>query len=76
MAVLGKLFWQELSGEDPLGLYLVDDGQDGCRTNVSQIRPEDMRANFGIVHQNVALFSGTIRDNIALASMITKMNFW
>ena len=50
-----------------LGLYLPDDGLVMVGgTNVSQIRPEDMRSNFGIVHQNVALFSGTIRDNIAL----------
>ena len=25
-----------------------------------------MRRNFGVVHQNISLFSGTIRDNIAL----------
>ena len=35
-------------------------------TNVNQIRPEDMRKNFGVVHQNVSLFSGTVRDNITL----------
>lgn len=68
VAVLGKIG----SGKSSLvrillGLYLPDDGLVMVGgTNVSQIRPEDMRANFGIVHQNVALFSGTIRDNIAL----------
>ena len=35
-------------------------------TNVNQIRPEDIRRNFGVVHQNVALFSGKIQDNITL----------
>ena len=35
-------------------------------TNVNQIRPEDIRKNFGVVHQNVALFSGTVRENITL----------
>ena len=68
VAVLGKIG----SGKSSLvrillGLYLPDDGLVMVGgTNVSQIRPEDMRSNFGIVHQNVALFSGTIRDNIAL----------
>lgn len=68
VAVLGKIG----SGKSSLvrillGLYLPDDGLVMVGgTNVSQIRPEDMRSNFGIVHQNVALFSGSIRDNIAL----------
>lgn len=68
VAVLGKIG----SGKSSLvrillGLYLPDDGLVMVGgTNVSQIRPEDMRSNFGIVHQNVALFSGTISDNIAL----------
>ena len=49
------------------GLYIPDDGLVLVGgTNVSQIRPEDMRRNFGVVHQNISLFSGTIRDNIAL----------
>ena len=50
-----------------LGLYLAADGLVMVGgTNVNQIRPEDMRKNFGVVHQNVSLFSGTVRDNITL----------
>ena len=68
VAILGKIG----SGKSSLvrillGLYIPDDGLVLVGgTNVSQIRPEDMRRNFGVVHQNISLFSGTIRDNIAL----------
>ncbi len=68
VAVLGKIG----SGKSSLvrillGLYLADDGLVMVGgTNVNQIRPEDMRRNFGVVHQNVSLFSGTVRDNIIL----------
>ena len=68
VAVLGKIG----SGKSSLvrillGLYLSDDGLVMVGgTNVNQIRPEDIRKNFGVVHQNVALFSGTIRENITL----------
>ena len=68
VAVLGKIG----SGKSSLvrillGLYLADDGLVMVGgTNVNQIRPEDMRKNFGVVHQNVSLFSGTVRDNITL----------
>ncbi len=68
VAILGKIG----SGKSSLvrillGLYLADDGLVMVGgTNVNQIRPEDMRKNFGVVHQNVSLFSGTVRDNITL----------
>ncbi len=68
VAVLGKIG----SGKSSLvrillGLYLSDDGLVMVGgTNVNQIRPEDIRKNFGVVHQNVALFSGTVRENITL----------
>ncbi len=42
------------------GSVLVDD------TDIRQIRPSDLRANIGAVLQDVCLFSGSIRDNIAL----------
>ena len=42
------------------GAVLVDD------TDIRQMRPEDLRANIGAVLQDVCLFSGTIRENIAL----------
>lgn len=42
------------------GAVLVDD------TDIRQIRPSDLRANIGVVLQDVCLFSGTIKENIAL----------
>ena len=42
------------------GAVLVDD------TDIRQIRPTDLRANIGAVLQDVCLFSGSIKDNIAL----------
>lgn len=42
------------------GSVLVDD------TDIRQIRPSDLRANIGAVLQDVCLFSGSIKENIAL----------
>ena len=42
------------------GSVLVDD------TDLRQLHPEDFRANVGAVLQDVCLFSGSIRENIAL----------
>ncbi len=42
------------------GSVLVDD------TDIRQLRPADLRANIGAVLQDVCLFSGSIRENIAL----------
>lgn len=42
------------------GSVLVDD------TDVRQLRPSDLRSNIGAVLQDVCLFSGSIRENIAL----------
>jgi ATP-binding cassette subfamily C protein LapB len=42
------------------GSVLIDD------TDIRQIKPADLRANIGAVLQDVCLFSGSIRDNIAL----------
>ncbi|MEZ5892034.1 MAG: type I secretion system permease/ATPase [Parvularculaceae bacterium] len=42
------------------GSVLVDD------TDIRQLRPSDLRANIGAVLQDVCLFSGSIRENIAL----------
>lgn len=50
-----------------LGLYHPDEGQvliDGA--DVRQLHPDDMKANIGAVLQDVTLFSGSIRENIAL----------
>jgi len=42
------------------GAVLVDD------TDIRQINPTDLRANIGAVLQDVCLFSGSIKENIAL----------
>ncbi len=42
------------------GSVLVDD------TDIRQIKPSDLRANIGVVLQDVCLFSGSIKENIAL----------
>jgi ATP-binding cassette subfamily C protein LapB len=50
-----------------LGLYQPSEGQvliDGA--DVRQLHPDDLRRNIGAVLQDVTLFSGSIRDNIAL----------
>jgi ATP-binding cassette subfamily C protein LapB len=50
-----------------LGLYQPTEGQvmiDGA--DVRQLHPDDLRRNVGSVLQDVTLFSGSIRDNIAL----------
>lgn len=50
-----------------LGLYAPDRGRvriDG--TDIAQIDPGDLRRNIGTVLQDVWLFSGTVRDNIAI----------
>ena len=50
-----------------MGLYQPSEGQiliDGA--DVRQLHPDDLRRNIGSVLQDVTLFSGSIRDNIAL----------
>ncbi|GJL93119.1 type I secretion system permease/ATPase [Hyphococcus sp.] len=42
------------------GSVMVDD------TDIRQLRPADLRSNIGAVLQDVCLFSGSIRENIAL----------
>ncbi|MFO1070679.1 MAG: type I secretion system permease/ATPase [Geminicoccaceae bacterium] len=49
-----------------LGLYQPDGGSilvDGC--DLRQIDPADLRRNIGCVPQDVMLFTGSLRDNIA-----------
>ena len=67
VAVIGKIG----SGKTTIlklvmGLYQPNNGSvliDGA--NIQQIRPEDIRRQFGVVMQNTYLFSGSIRENIA-----------
>ncbi len=48
------------------GLYDPDEGTILLdNTEIRQIDPRDRRANMGVVLQDVTLFSGSIRDNIA-----------
>jgi ATP-binding cassette subfamily C protein LapB len=50
-----------------LGLFQPSEGQvliDGA--DVRQLHPDDLRRNIGSVLQDVTLFSGSVRDNIAL----------
>jgi ATP-binding cassette subfamily C protein LapB len=52
-----------------LGLYVADEGAvwiDGA--DVQQIDPADLRRNIGYVPQDIFLFFGSIRDNIAVAA--------
>ena len=52
-----------------LRLYDVQDGQiriDG--QNIAEVQQKSLRHNIGVVFQDPALFSGTIRDNIAYAN--------
>lgn len=46
--------------EQDQGLVLADD------TDIRQIDPADLRANVGVVQQDVWLLSGTLRQNIAI----------
>ena len=48
------------------GLYHVEKGGvfiDGA--NIKQLRPRDIRTQFGVVNQSTYLFSGSIRENIS-----------
>lgn len=68
VAILGKngsgksTIVRQITGvyEPTEGSVLVDD------TDIRQIHPSDLRANIGSVLQDVCLFSGTIKENIAL----------
>ena len=44
------------------GLILVDNA------DIRQIRPDDVRKNVGVVLQNPALFSGSVRDNMLMGN--------
>jgi ATP-binding cassette subfamily C protein LapB len=51
----------------PTGGAMLIDGIDS-----RQYRPQDLRAQFRFVGQDAALFSGTIKDNLALGSHIVE----
>lgn len=51
-----------------LRLYEVQDGQIRIdNQNIAEVQQKTLRSNIGVVFQDPALFSGTIRDNIAYA---------
>lgn len=68
VAILGKngsgksTIVRQLTGvyQPTEGSVLVDD------TDIRQIKPSDLRSNIGVVLQDVCLFSGSIKENIAL----------
>ena len=68
VAILGKngsgksTIVRQITGvfEPTEGQVLIDD------TDLRQIKPSDLRANVGAVLQDVCLFSGSIKENIAL----------
>ena len=56
-----------------LGLYHVEQGTifvDGA--NIKQLRPQDIRRQFGVVNQSSYLFSGSIRENISFGLDVVK----
>ena len=49
-----------------LGLYRVDEGRlQVCGRDVRDLSAAELRASVGVVFQEAALFSGTVRENIA-----------
>ena len=49
-----------------LGLYRVDEGRlQVCGSDVRDLSAAELRASVGVVFQEAALFSGTVRENIA-----------
>lgn len=70
VAILGRVgSGKSTIGRLITGLYTADTGQvlvDG--TDVSHIDPQDLRNNIGTVLQDVWLFSGTVRENIAVGA--------
>lgn len=70
VAILGKIgSGKSTIGKLVLGLHEPNEGAvlvDG--TDVRQINPEDLRRNIGSVLQDVWLFSGSVRDNIAIGA--------
>lgn len=70
VAILGKVgSGKSTVGRLLTGLYTADTGQvlvDG--TDVMHIDPLDLRNNIGTVLQDVWLFSGTVRENIAVGT--------
>jgi ATP-binding cassette subfamily C protein LapB len=68
VAIVGRVgSGKSTIGRLVMGLYQPSEGQiliDGA--DVRQLHPDDLRRNIGSVLQDVTLFSGSIRDNIAL----------
>ncbi len=70
VAVVGKVgSGKSTIGRLLVGLYHADSGQvliDDI--DVTQIAPFDLRSNIGALLQDIWLFSGTVRDNIAVGA--------
>ena len=67
VAILGKVgSGKSTIGRLVTGLYTADEGQVLIDdTDVMHIAPHDLRCNIGTMLQDVWLFSGTVRENIA-----------
>lgn len=70
VAILGKIgSGKSTIGKLLLGLHTPNEGAVLVdQTDVRQINPEDLRRNIGAVLQDVWLFSGSVRDNIAIGA--------
>ncbi len=70
VAILGRVgSGKSTVGKLLLSLYEPDSGSILVdQTDIRQIDPVDLRANIGTVLQDVWLFSGTVRSNIALGA--------
>lgn len=68
VAILGKVgSGKSTIGRLVTGLYTADEGQVLVDdTDVTHIAPFDLRSNIGALLQDVWLFSGTVRENIAV----------
>ena len=70
VAILGRVgSGKSTVGRLITGLYSADSGQVLVdSTDISHIDPQDLRGNIGTVLQDVWLFSGTVRENIAVGA--------
>ena len=70
VGVIGKIGSGKTTMEKlVLGLYAPDEGAVWVEgADVQQIDPADLRRNIGYVPQDIFLFFGSIRDNIAIAA--------
>ncbi len=66
------LFYEFLTGLDAptKGSVYLDDHE------ISTIHPIEIRQNIGVMPQEPFLFSGTLKENIELATPVSKKSLW